>query len=170
MPLDDAMPRQRYRLNTRLLYEVNNNHPVARPQHSGRKFDDAREHGGIANRPEFFGAVSGKHAEMFGSKECSCYRLKLLSSKFLSKAFYMKTAAAMIACVSVPTAVCTRHQNINIALWVSLNPQRQPQLITIAKRNGVSIFVRPQWLEVNQANRTGRLAFLIYAAPRFQFV
>jgi hypothetical protein len=140
---DDMDERPRHRFAA-WFYEVNYNHAVARSYYTRRNFDNPREGGGIANRPNGFWCMPAIRPKGLGSGKRTCQGLSLLRRTHLLivEGLRVKRAVEVVTCVRVPTVIAARHHNEKFALWGSPDPQRQPQIGPFPNCYGVPVFAR----------------------------
>jgi hypothetical protein len=55
--------------------------------------------------------------------------------------FGVQGSVEVIACVRIPVWLAARLEDEKLALRRTTDPQRQPEVIAFAERNGISIFV-----------------------------
>jgi hypothetical protein len=121
LPDDGVRDKQRFAARR---HKVNYHPAVAPTQHTRGNLDNPIKGGRVANRPNAFRKVPFMRSEVHRSPERTRQRLELLWMVRSTEALRVPRAVEVIAYVSVPIPIASRHHDEILAFLGTPDPQR----------------------------------------------
>jgi hypothetical protein len=107
------------------LYKVNYNGAISRPKDTGLDFENAGKGDRVANCPNAFRTVPTVRSQVLCSSEWASHQwLELFLQADAAITLRVKRSVEMIANVSVPAPISTRHHDEKFAFRRTSDPQR----------------------------------------------